>query len=46
MRWAATTVLRSGMKTDKGNIVHYFEALKNNSVALTINGDNGAIRPD
>ena len=35
--------LRSGMKTDKGNIVHYFEALKNNSVALTINGDNGAI---
>ena len=25
--------LRSGMKTDKGNIVHYFEALKNNSVA-------------
>ena len=35
--------LRSGMKTDKGNIVHYFEALKNNSVALTIIGDNGAI---
>jgi hypothetical protein len=31
------------MKTDKGNIVHYFEALKDNSVALTINGDNGAI---
>ena len=35
--------LRSGMKTDKGNIVHYFEALKDNSVALTINGDNGTI---
>jgi hypothetical protein len=32
--------LRSGMKTDKGNIVHYFEALKDNSVALTINGDS------
>ncbi len=43
MRWAATTVYAAGMKTDKGNIVHYFEALKNNSVALTINGDNGAI---
>ncbi len=36
--------LRSGMKTDKGNIVHYFEALKDNSVALTINGgDSGTI---
>ena len=23
--------------------MHYFEALKGNSVALTINGDNGAI---
>ncbi len=31
------------MKTANGNVVRFFEALKNNSVALVINGDNGAI---
>jgi hypothetical protein len=31
------------MKTDNGNIVRYFEALKDDKVALTINGDNGTI---
>lgn len=35
--------LCSGMKIDKGNIVYYFEVLKNNSVVLIINGDNGVI---
>ena len=34
--------LRSGMKTANGNIVRYFEALKDDKVALTIN-DNGAV---
>jgi hypothetical protein len=33
------------MKTDNGNIVRYFEALKDDKVALTINGDNGT-QPD
>ena len=46
--------LCSGMKTANGNIVRYFEALKDDKVALTINGeafgncqkgsnDNGAV---
>ena len=35
--------LRSGMKTADGTIVHYFEALKDNQVALTINGDSGTV---
>lgn len=35
--------LRSGMKTTNGNIVRYFEALKDDKVALTINGENGTI---
>jgi hypothetical protein len=35
--------LRSGMKTDKGNIVKYFEALKDDNVALVINGDSGTV---
>ena len=35
--------LRSGMKTANGNIVRYFEALKDGKVALTINGEIGTI---
>lgn len=35
--------LRSGMKSANGNIVRYFEALKDDKVAMTINGDGGTI---
>lgn len=35
--------LRSGMKTQNGNIVHYFEALKDDQLALVINGDKGNV---
>lgn len=35
--------LRSGMKTANGNIVRYFEALKDGKVALTIDGESGTI---
>lgn len=35
--------LRSGMKTNKGNIVRYFEALKDDKVALVVNGENGTV---
>ncbi|HBM3142390.1 TPA: RpoE-regulated lipoprotein [Klebsiella oxytoca] len=35
--------LRSGMKTANGNIVRYFEALKDDKIALTINGESGTI---
>ncbi|TCQ70493.1 uncharacterized protein DUF1131 [Raoultella ornithinolytica] len=35
--------LRSGMKTANGNIVRYFEALKDDKVVMTINGENGTI---
>ncbi|PJR09142.1 RpoE-regulated lipoprotein [Raoultella ornithinolytica] len=35
--------LRSGMKAANGNIVCYFEALKDDKVAMTINGDGGTI---
>jgi hypothetical protein len=35
--------LRSGMKTENGNIVRYFEALKGDKLALTINGDKGTV---
>jgi hypothetical protein len=31
------------MKTDNGNIVRYFEALKGDKLALTINGDKGTV---
>ncbi|WP_436876747.1 RpoE-regulated lipoprotein [Siccibacter turicensis] len=31
--------VRSGMKTDNGNIVRYFEALKDDQLALVVNGD-------
>ena len=35
--------LRSGMKTENGNIVRYFEALKGDKLALVINGDKGTV---
>ncbi|MCZ3380816.1 RpoE-regulated lipoprotein [Kosakonia sp. SOY2] len=35
--------LRSGMKTEKGSIVRYFEALKDDKLALVVNGENGAV---
>lgn len=35
--------LRSGMKTENGNIVRYFEALKDDKVAMVINGDKGTV---
>ena len=35
--------LRSGMKTENGTIVRYFEALKDDKLALVINGDNGTV---
>lgn len=35
--------LRSGMKTANGDIVPYFEALKDNQVMLVINGNNGTV---
>lgn len=36
--------LRSGMKTQNGTIVHYFEALKGDQLALVINGDKSNIK--
>ncbi len=35
--------LRSGMKTENGTIVRYFEALKDDQLALVINGDKGTV---
>lgn len=35
--------LRSGMKTQNGNVVRFFEAMKEDKVALVINGDQGTI---
>jgi Protein of unknown function (DUF1131) len=35
--------LRSGMKTENGSIVHYFEALKDDKLVLVINGDKGTV---
>lgn len=35
--------LRSGMKSENGAIVHYFEALKGDQLALVINGDKGTV---
>lgn len=35
--------LRSGMKTENGTIVHYFEALKDDKLALIITGDKGTV---
>ena len=35
--------LRSGMKTENGNIVRYFEALKGDKLALVIKGDKRTV---
>ncbi|MFG6656600.1 RpoE-regulated lipoprotein [Scandinavium sp. M-37] len=35
--------LRTGMKTDHGQIVKYVEALKDDKVALVVNGDAGTV---
>jgi Protein of unknown function (DUF1131) len=35
--------LRTGMKTDRGQVVKYFEALKDDKVALVVNGDAGTV---
>ncbi|CAH6659673.1 RpoE-regulated lipoprotein [Pseudocitrobacter vendiensis] len=35
--------LRSGMKTDNGTIVRYFEALNGDKLALVVNGQNGSV---
>lgn len=35
--------LRSGMKTENGNIVRYYEALKGDKLGLAINGDKGTV---
>ncbi|WP_370906049.1 RpoE-regulated lipoprotein [Citrobacter koseri] len=35
--------LRSGMKTQNGNVVRFFEVMKEDKVALVINGDQGTI---
>ncbi len=35
--------LRSGMRTQNGNIVHYFEALKDDQLAMVINGDKSTV---
>ncbi|WP_437887007.1 RpoE-regulated lipoprotein [Phytobacter sp. V91] len=35
--------LRSGMKTDKGEIIRYFEAVKDGKVVLIVNGQQGTV---
>lgn len=35
--------LRSGMKTDNGTIVRYFEALDGDKLALVVNGEKGSV---
>ncbi|KLV66181.1 RpoE-regulated lipoprotein [Citrobacter murliniae] len=35
--------LRSGMKTNNGNVVRFYEVMKDSSVAMIINGDQGTI---
>lgn len=35
--------LRSGMKTANGSIVKFFEAMKDNKVALVVNGEAGTV---
>lgn len=35
--------LRSGMKTDNGNVVRFYEALKDDKVVMVINGDQETI---
>lgn len=35
--------LRSGMRTQNGTITHYFEALKDDQLAMVINGDKSTV---
>ena len=35
--------LRSGMKTDNGNVVRFYEAMKDDKLAMVINGDKGTV---
>lgn len=35
--------LRSGMKTDNGNVVRFYEAMKDDKLAMVINGNQGTI---
>lgn len=35
--------IRSGMRTDAGAVVRYFEALKDDQLAVTVNGENGVV---
>lgn len=35
--------LRSGMKTDNGNVVRFLEAMKGDNVAMVINGEQGTV---
>lgn len=35
--------LRSGMKAQSGGVVHYFEALRGDKLAMVINGDGGTV---
>ncbi len=35
--------MRSGMKAHGGGVVHYFEALRGDTLALVVNGENGTV---
>lgn len=35
--------LRSGMKTDNGTVVRYFEAMDDKTVMVVVNGENGTV---
>lgn len=35
--------LRSGMKTDNGTVVRYFEAMDDKTVMVAVNGENGTV---
>ncbi len=35
--------LRSGMKTDNGTVVRYFEAMDDKTLMVIVNGDNGTV---
>lgn len=35
--------LRSGMKTDNGTVVRYFEAMNDKALMLIVNGENGTV---
>lgn len=38
-----TIIMRSGMKTENGTIVRYFEAMKDKDVKLVVNGEKGTV---